>query len=204
MMKKVLQLLLLSPIILAFQCEDDITTPAFAYNDFKATITSEASISLNDVVWIDGNVSANIFDVSVNDSIFNPEPQSDTFSIHKFISPTELTNCIDAKDQFEIIIDKGTSPSDSGGCENALFTIESELDPNGLSYSYRVGLKPLTTGDYIINWNKETLQNQNRNQTIPENYPIENHPEQIGFDTCGNVSWLFYKESQREYYIHVE
>lgn len=48
------------------------------------------------------------------------------------------------------------------------------------------------------------LQNSNRNEFIIENYPIENFPNQIGFNSCGDVSWRYLNESDKEYYFKVE
>lgn len=202
MLKKKLNFLLIVPLLCAFQCDDEVES-SLVFNVFKAEVTPELSFSIEDTIWISGKTSSKAFDLSVNDSIVINNPQSDVFSIFKFIQPTAVSNCKDAIDKFELIIESGQF-SFLPLCENAQLQVLPELESNNMSYSYRIGLKPNTTGDYVISWKDGVIQNSDRNEFIIDNYPIENHPNQIGFNSCGNISWRFLNESDKEYYFSVQ
>ncbi len=194
--------MVIAPFLMAFQCDDDIED-TLVPNPYKIKVTPGSSFSTNDTIWISGKVSGNIFDRSVNDSIFNDIPQCDIFSIYKFIEPTNTSNCKDAIDQFELIVDKGRF-SFLPQCENAELDIFPELESNDMYYSYRIGLKPIITGDYVVSWQNGIIQNPDRNEFIIARYPLEDHPGQIGFNSCDNVSWRLLNESEKEYYFSIE
>ncbi|HLV15207.1 MAG TPA: hypothetical protein VKY41_08505 [Xanthomarina sp.] len=193
----------MAPLLMATTCEDDLEENTIVYNVYKTQVTPEYSFSMNDTIWISGKISSKVYDEAVNDSIFLENPHTDEFSIHKFIEPTEASNCKDAVDAFELIINKGQL-SFMPSCENGKLKAFPELENNNDYYSYRIGLKPNTNGDYVISWPNSMLQNFNRNEFIIDNYPIENHPNQIGFNSCGTVSWRYLNESDKEYYFTVE
>jgi hypothetical protein len=121
----------------------------------------------------------------------------------KFIEPTQTSNCRDALDKFELI-------NEVGGitflpiCENAQMTATPELTIDCSSYKYRIGLRALVPGDFVISWQDSKIDNENRNENIIDNYPLEFHQNQIGFNKCGNVSWRDLNESEREYYFSVD
>lgn len=186
---------------MAFQCGDDVVL--LEYNPYKTNVTPNLNFSVNDTIWIYGRTSSKVFDLSVNDSIFNDVPQDDVFSIYKFIRPTNGYNCMDAADGFELISDKGEVwflPP----CPNAHVAIFPELEVNNDFYSYRVGLRPVDPGDYVISWRDAEIQNPNRNESIIEGYPIRDFPDEIGFNSCGSVSWRSLNDSDKEYYFKVE
>lgn len=201
-MKKYLKLIVLAPLLMAFQCDDDLE-PQFIFNDYKVNITPGSNFTVNDTIWIKGEVSSKAYDITLNDSIFNETPQVDVFSVLKLITPTELSNCKDALDQFQVIFDKGQFEF-FPMCENADIHALPDLNENTTLYVYRVGLKPINTGDFVISLQNGLLQNENRNEFIIDNYPIENHPGQIGFNRCNRVSWRFLNESDKEFYFTVE
>ncbi|WP_046757090.1 hypothetical protein [Kordia jejudonensis] len=203
MKKKLLTYILLAPLLMAFQCEEDELQSTLTYNTYKVNVTMQSNFSVDETIWINGRVSSKAFDTAVNDSIFSDIAQSDTFSIYKFIEPTAVSNCKDAIDKFELIFDSG-SYSFLPSCENAQIHAIPELESSELFFSYRIGLKAIEPGDYVISWQDAAIQNTSRNESIVDNYPIENHPNQIGFNRCENVSWRFLNESQREFYFTVE
>ena len=89
-------------------------------------------------------------------------------------------------------------------CENADVLALPELDSDEASYRYRIGFKPLSTGDFVFSFRNAELRNTERNEAIIENYPIANFPGQIGFQRCERVSWRILSESEREYYFSVQ
>ena len=187
---------------MAFQCDDKLES-TLEFNDYKVDITPASSFSLNDTIWIKGKVSSQVYDFSINDSIFNDNPQVDVFSIFEFIEPTQVSNCIDAVDKFELIFDIGEY-SFLSSCENAHMQAFPALENNGSFYTYRIGLRPLLSGDFVVSWQNGLIQNENRNEFIIGRYPIEDHPNQIGFNSCDNVSWRFLNEPEKEYYFSIE
>ncbi|WP_340201735.1 hypothetical protein [Ascidiimonas sp. W6] len=202
MFKKVLKFIVIIPFLVAFQCDEELESD-ITFNDYTVNITPQSSFSIDDTIWISGIVSSQAYDSSINDSIFYDRYQGDVLSIMKLIAPTELSNCIDAIDNFELIVQLGEI-SFFPRCENAEMTVTPELSSDNLSFRYRIGLKPLGTGDFVISWQNSNLQNENRNESIIDKYPIENHPNQIGFNKCGKVSWRLLDESNKEFYFSVE
>lgn len=203
MFKKTLKFVLVAPLLMAFQCEDEFEESTLVFNLYKVNVTAQSNFSLNDTIWITGSVSSKAFDLTLNDSVFAENPQSDIFSIYKFIEPTEVSNCKDAIDKFDLTYDMGQF-STLPRCENAQLQVIPELESGNMFYTYKIGLKPNSTGDYVISWQDGVIRNVERNEFIINNYPIENHPNQIGFNRCDNVSWRFLNESEREYYFTVE
>jgi hypothetical protein len=201
MIKRLLKLLAVAPLLFAFQCDED-PGPMFTYNDYKVKISPSSSFAINETIWIEGRVSSQVYDLGTSDSIFMESPLPDVFSVFQFIEPTELANCKDALDKFAFVIDIGEY-SFLPRCENATVQALPVLDDSEVFYSYRLGLKPLEAGDYVVSWQSSALQNTNRNEFIIEQYPIENHPDQLGFNSCGNVSWRNLDESAREFYFSV-
>lgn len=198
----ILRIILLAPLLMAFQCDDEIES-TLIFSDYKTSITPAASFSTNDTIWIKGIISSKIFDTAVSDSIFNEDPQVDVFSVFKLIPPTEISNCKDALDEFELIFDIGDY-SFLSACENADIQALPSLNSDTTLYTYRLGLQPLTTGDFVISLQNGILQNEDRNTDIIENYLIENNPNQIGFDRCGSISSRILNDSDKEYYFTVE
>ncbi|TPV33501.1 hypothetical protein FJ651_10485 [Paucihalobacter ruber] len=202
MKKCIIQLILLSPFLMAFQCDEEEESQLF-FSSYKATISAQSNFSTGETIWIEGRISAQAFDTAVNDSVFAEQPEPDEFSVYKLMTPNALSNAKDAVGEFEIITERGEFLM-ALPCENALLRIWPELDEDNQFYSYRIGLKTNEPGDYVLSWRKGFIQNTNRHTFIIDNYPIENHPNQIGFNTCGSVSWRFLNDSEREYYFTVE
>jgi hypothetical protein len=203
MIKKLLKLLVIAPLLMAFQCEEDLLKSTLEFNDYRVQITPLSSFSLSDTIWIAGRVSSQVYDLSINDSIFNEDPQVDVFSIYKLVKPDQVSNCKDAIDKFELLFDTGEF-SYLSACENALLNALPALDNSGSFYTYKIGLRPKFVGDYVLSWQSGIIQNENRNEFIVDDYPIENHPKQIGFNSCGSVSWRYVNESEKEYFFRVE
>jgi len=208
MFRKVLRFICIVPILMAFQCDDEMENQ-LRFNPYKVNITPNATFSLDDTILITARVSSKVYDLSTNDSIFNEDPNKifNQFTLFKLIEPinTRAANTEGAIDKFDLIYDIGDY-SPRTVCENTQKTIFPELNNDNSLYTYRIGLKPLVVGDYIINWpsiNSAIVQNENRNESIIENYQIENRPNQIEFNQCGNRSVLFINETERIYFFSI-
>ena len=207
MLKITIRLTSRALLLMAFQCDDEVESQ-LEFNTYKVNLTANSPLSLNDTLWIKGRISSMIFDGAINDSIFNDNLGyvGNQFSIYKFMEPTPIANCKDAIDQFELIIDTGTYrflPS----CENAQISASPQLSIDQTQYAYRIGLKPLTTGDYLINWDyidSVFIQNENRNEALAENYPIANMPNTLGLEKCGITSSLDLNNTDRVFLFRVE
>lgn len=202
MPKNLLKILFVAPLLMAFQCNDEIDNN-LVFNNFKVNITPQSSFSTNDTIWIRGITSSKAYDLAANDSIFSERFLGDVFSIMKFMQPTQTSNCIDAIDNFELINESGEI-SFLPVCENAQLIAHSKITLDSLSYVYKIGLKPLIQGDFVISWQDSKINNELRNEYIIDNYPINDFPNQIGFNKCGNVSWRYLNESKREFYFKIE
>ncbi len=213
MFKNKLKFLWTIPLLMAFQCDDDFVY--LEYNPYKTNVTPNLSFSVNDTIWIYGRTSSKTFDPSVNDSVFSDTPQDDLFSIYRCLQPTNGYNGIDAVDRFEIISDRG-EVSFLASCTNAHVAIFPELEGNNDFYSYRIGLMPTDSGDYVISWRSGAeIQNPNRNEFIIEDYPIRDFPDEpdsymgfnsfrFGFNSCGSVTSWSLDDSDKEYCFRVE
>ena len=202
MQRILLKILAIVPLLMAFQCDDEIES-TLVFNNYKVHITPQSSFSTNDTIWIHGITSSKAYDLAINDSIFSERSAGDVFSIMKFIQPTQTSNCIDAIDNFELI-SQINEITFLPVCENAQMTVHPEITSDSLSYRYKIGLKPLMQGEFVISWQNSKIENEFRHEYIIDNYPIDNFPNQIGFNKCGNVSWRYLSESEREFYFSVE
>ena len=199
---RLLKILCFVPFLMAITCEEDLE-PQFVFNNYKVSISPESRFSINDTIWITGRVSSNVLDITANDSVFGIEPLADVFGVFELIDPTEVSNATAALDQFELVFDRGDFDF-IPICENADVVARPVLDLTESFYSYRIGLKALNRGDYVISLQSGILQNTNRHESILEDYPLPNFTGQIGFDRCGRPSWRSLNESDREYYFIVE
>ncbi|XLS27802.1 hypothetical protein ACJD0Z_11410 [Flavobacteriaceae bacterium M23B6Z8] len=201
-MRKKLGLLgLLSLFLMAFQCDEE-SDRNLRFNNFNVSVTPESVFTVDETIWIEGTVSARAFDLDLQDSILEDFDQADDFSVYKLITPNGVSNAKDALDDFELIFDMGDI-SFSPSCENGLVTAFPKLAKETL-LKYRIGLKPLNAGDYVISWRKAELRNENRNEEIITDYFMENQPGVIGFNSCGRTSSRLLNESDGEYYFSVE
>jgi len=200
-MKTALRLMALSLLLMSFQCHED--DHDFFQNNFKVLITAQSHYTVNDTVWIEGVISSKVFDATINDSIPLDSAPFTSFSVLQLTTPNRDSNAKDALDKFETVSDIGEI-SFGQLCANADVFLAAKLSSDQRFYRYRVGLKTLNSGDYVFVLGTETqLVNENRNESIIANYPITIHPNQLGLDRCGNLSWLFVDESEHEYYFTV-
>lgn len=201
MIKNLCKLTALACLLMGFQCDDELESE-YVYNNYSVRVTPQPTFNVNDTIWLNGRVSSLIFNLTTNDSIFTDNPNTDIVSVYKFINPTSLTNCTAALDKFELIQLVG-EVSFLQRCSNAQFFVSPELGVDSDQYKYKIGLRPLEAGDYFISWQNATIQNINRNQVLANSYPIPDQPNQLGFDTCGQVSWRYLNESKYEYFFTV-
>jgi hypothetical protein len=205
-MKCFIKYILLPVCFIFLSCggtECDCVVPKKIENFYNVSLTPKANFKINsDTIWINGIVSSKVFDESIRDSIFSGKPIKDVISVYKFVSPTKDYNSTDAIDRFQLIDDiNGIDFFES--CKNGTIIKSSILSSNGLFFKYRLGLIPKCLGSYTISFQNSKIQNFNRNINIVENYPIGDFPNQIGFISCGKLSWRKLNESEREYYFNV-
>jgi len=191
MKKGIFLLLLISPLLLAFTCDDDYNGPSLRFNEYKVRVSPQANFSTGDTIWITGKISSRVFDESINDSIFyNDTRFEDHFSVMQLVNSTKRHNSIEALRKFKVI-------SPINDVEFLNFCKSSDLYPfgtlstDGNFYEYNVGLIPMRKGDYLIVWNKRSeLSNSIINETILNNYVVEGKPGQINFTKCGRQSTI--------------
>lgn len=188
---------------MSFQCDDE-PEEVIITNNFKATV-SDVNISINDTLWITGNVSSLDFNETLGDSIPNEFNNGDLVSIYRLRPATNQSNSVDAINNFEIIEEVGQT-SRLGACPNGGLAIEGSLSDDSSQYRYRIGLKPIVEGDYVLNWDFNTsITNTDRNTEILSNYPVDGNSNVLEFDNCGIVSTLpNINDSTKLYFFSVE
>lgn len=196
-------LFILSLLLMSFQCEDEPSEVIIA-NNFKATV-STGNLSINDTLWITGNVSSQAFNETLGDSIPNDFNSVDLVSIYRLRPATNQSNSVDAINNFEIIEELGQT-SRLGACPNGGLSIQGVLTEDNSEYRYKIGLKPVINGDFLLSWNFDTtINNIERNTEILSNYPVDGNTNTIEFDNCGIVSTLLDIEtSDKLYFFSVE
>ncbi|TQD39860.1 hypothetical protein [Haloflavibacter putidus] len=93
MFKNLLKIIVVAPLLMAFQCDDELES-TLVFNNYNVQATPQASFSVNDTIWLTGLVSSKAYDLAINDSVFYNNPQADILSIMKFIEPTQTANCV--------------------------------------------------------------------------------------------------------------
>ncbi|SEB45961.1 hypothetical protein SAMN04489761_0845 [Tenacibaculum sp. MAR_2009_124] len=204
MFKNILKLLASTTLLMAFQCNNEEPLPTLKINKYRVNITGQSSFSISDTIWIEGTVSSKAYYEEINDSIFFDAHQENRLKIMKFIQPTQNVNCIDARDNFQIIRNVGVINVDSF-CETKRIITYAEISEDSLFYNYKIGLKPLTQGDFFIYCHESIIHNENRNEFIMEHYRIDEFSNQtIGFIQCGSTAWIDTTNSESYFYFKVE
>ncbi|AFL81559.1 hypothetical protein Aeqsu_2096 [Aequorivita sublithincola DSM 14238] len=198
-MKTAFKLLVLSFFLMAFQCDDE---DELIYNNFKISVTPQATFSLQDTIWIEGKISSKIYNADTNDSIpyINP-PIQEVFYVMKLIDSNLNANSEGALEQFGIINNLGESFP--WRCDKSDLRIESVLNSQGDSYSFKIGFVPLQKADYVFSFTEGKLTNPERNENIAQDYLLSSRPDAIGFERCGEYSYRILNETDREFYFSV-
>lgn len=164
----ILLLILLGCLVMAFQCDDDKQT--LFGNNVQANLTAPADFSVGDTLWIRGQVSANVYDSELRDSVFDPSYEfSSQLSLSELVQVSpDRTNEIqisDALDRFRIINREGSSSA--GRCSASELRILTELDQENNQYRYEIGLVPREAGEYILHFYSGTgIRNNDRNLDV--------------------------------------
>lgn len=206
MKKTILRLLILTPLLMAFQCEEEEEYNTIFTNEYKAALTVQPNFNIDDIIWIEGKVSSKGFDASANDSIFLENTVIEHFNIMKLQinQSNDVSNYINstgAIGDFVIVNDIGSHYF--GVCEEASVVLISELSADELFFTYRIGIKATIAGDYFVSFRKSIILNIERNEDIFRPYQLTNNPMTIGFDLCGKSSVRRTNESDREFFFTV-
>lgn len=180
----------LSLFLAAFSCnnEDDNMQQNLFRNEFKVAISENNNFVVNDTLWINGLVSSRAFNSDLNDSVFIEISRSHQIELYKFVTPTEVYNVKDAISSFDLI-HTNHDVSFLGICSNGSLGIDSNLNMEGNLYKYKLGLRLLESGDYLINFGRQTIiQNAELNLNIANNYLMPNNNSLIGFNKCNSTS----------------
>ena len=196
---------LISPLFMAMQCGEDDAAATLSLEDVKVTISPETSLTLGDTLWIEGEVTSKAYNSESKDSIFNNLGRSNSIAVYKFVSPNLETkiNTKDALNSFQIVNELGATYK-TEYCPNADFSVESALSEEGLTYRYRIGIKAIDKGDFIITVGFQAkLLNTDRNVELLSAYALKD-PGMIGFNSCNNYTWTFIDEITNGYLFSVQ
>ena len=185
---------------MAFQCdklEDDLV-----YNNFKISVTPQANFLLNDTIWVKAKISSKIYNADTNDSIPHVNPPIDeVLFVMKLIDSNTKANTEGALEKFEIINNLGEAFL--WRCDKSDLRIEGTINSQGDSYNFKIGFVPLQAGDYVFSFRDGKLTNSERNEDLIQNYLLDSNPNAIGFERCGEYSYRFLNETEREFYFSV-
>jgi len=196
----------LAMILMAFQCEDDKQT--LFGNELKARFSDNANLSLGDTLWINGRVSANVYDSELRDSVFDPNFDfSSQFSLSKLIQvSTERTNEIEIGDALNnVVIVNRAGTSNTFGCTGSEISLNAVLPQDASFYTYEIGLVPQISGDYILHFYSGTqIVNSNRNLSILGDYPTGANNPSLTCRNCCNGFSLDVQSTENDFLFSVE
>lgn len=204
MNRKIFLLILVCPLLLAVRCEDDdYFLGNYLSNNFKVTVDAQNNLRVGDTIWVKANVSAYVFEEVTNDSVFVDFGFSDNFFVSEFVVPIGDYNVVDAVNRFEVIPKTGITYAPLN-CENSAILVDAEIDFNNTKYTYEIGLRLLTEGDFILSWSRSDLTNEQRNLELLNDYPLDVSFFQVGFLQCERISWRNVVDISRDYLLRVE
>jgi len=201
-MKRVIMLLVLLPFLTAMTCDNDYDPENAPISKiFKVSVSPESTFTLQDTIWVEGIATSRFFDATTNDSISTTDKKVQSrLNIYKFVQPNPYLTAEGAVNKFKIISITGEFEPMSY-CKNSNLQIFGELVPDAQYFSYKIGFKPLQTGDYIVDAFDGIMTNTNRHTEIAEDYPLYNHPDLILLDCSGAIGLK--PESARAYFFKV-
>lgn len=202
----ILPMILLGCLLMAFQCDDDKQT--LFGNDVQANLTAAPDFSVGDTLWIRGQVSANVYDSELRDSVFDPSYEfSSQFSLSELVQvSTDRTNEIeigDALDRFRIVNREGSSST--GRCSASELRMLTELDEENNQYRYEIGLVPREAGEYILHFYSGTrIRNTDRNLDLLNGFSTgASNPSLTCRDCCSGFS-LDVQATQSDFLFSVQ
>lgn len=202
----ILPMILLGCLLMAFQCDDDKQT--LFGNEVQASFQSNPDFSVGDTLWIRGQVSANVYDSELRDSVFDPSYEFfSQFSLSELIEvSTDRTNEIeigDALDRFRIVNREGSSST--GRCSDSELTLLTELDEDNNQYRYEIGLVPRDAGEYILHfYSGTTIRNTDRNLDVLNAFNTGASNPSLTCRNCCSSFGLDVQATQSDYLFSVQ
>ncbi len=194
-----------SPLLMAALCEKTEDLAPLVYNETKVTLSEGPNFSINDTLWISGEVSSMIFDEVSQDSIINSnETIRDIISVMRLKIANRTSNTIEAINEFDLVTRAG-SIDFLGACPESELIAKAPLTENGQAYRYEIGLVPKNSGDFVLSWLEPVdLKNSVLNTQILEKYPVNGDKNNLGLTKCGITSTILnISESKDEFFFSV-
>ena len=199
-MKTIFKILLLSPFLMATTCDDEF--PTLYANPIVSTVSPHATYNTNDTIWIQGRTSSRAYNTTTRDSVFNDvNLPFCSLRVYKLVLPENRLNTSIAIDKFGFIQAKGAFTlleSCNGG-----FAIEPELSQDSMSYIYKLGLKALAPGDYMIRTDDSTINNNNIHTEISNKYQIPQYLDYIEMTSCYGNSDIQISTAKQLYFFTI-
>jgi glutamine cyclotransferase len=195
-LRKIVLIISTSPLLLAVLCEKDNFDTLAVPNETKVSISQGPNFSLNDTIWVSGQVSSMLFDEVTSDSIRNPnETIKDLVDVLQLTEENGDSNTKEALIDFEIIVLKGVTELARQCPESKLITV-AELRTDMSFYEYEIGFVAKTSGDFVLSWEGPIiLKNDNRNTEILNSYPVKGETNFLGLTNCEITSLILDVES---------
>ena len=205
-LRKALLIFVLSPLLMAVLCEPEPDPEVILRdNQTKVLLSDGPAFTVNDTLWISGNVTSMAFDEISGDSIMNPnEWMRDIISVMRLRPAVNSSNTIQAVEEFDLVSQIG-SIDFLGVCPESELVAIGPLSETGEQYAYRIGLIPKNTGDFVLSWLEPVhLRNASLNTQILAGYPVGGNGNALGLTKCGVTSTrLDVAEARREYFFTV-
>ena len=185
---------------MATTCDDDF--PTLYSNPIISTVSPQATYTTNDTIWIQGRTSSRAYNTKTQDSIFNDiNLPFCSLRVYKLVIPENRVNTTLAIDKFSFIQTTGTFTA-LEAC-NSGFAIEPELSQDSMSYIYKLGLKALAPGDYMIRTDDSTINNINIHTEISNKYQIPQYLDYIEMMSCYENSDIQISTAKQLYFFTI-
>ena len=182
-------ILLLSPIILAMQCNDDYCGYSEPAPYVVEVDNEQSTYSVNDTIWLSAEMTSQLIDSCEpeSDSVFVNEPKlfRDGLFVLKLISPQNGKNAVNASTELEVVYDTAV-PEETSSCANA-FQFFPVLTQDLQQYKYRVGVVPHAPGTFAIVFSTTSAFSPIINLHLDLLTPFSLPEATVKFQGCGGV-----------------
>ena len=188
-MKKKILLVLILPLLIATQCDEDDVCPGLEeFQGFSITVeNTQAVYNINETIWLSAAVSSTLFNTCTDteEEVSDPSLFIDSIFIVKLVdSNTEINSQItEATTSFNI-----GSQFMFSSCNDAV-NITPVIVDDGFEFFYRLGIQNAEAGDYCIvsGWGRSTTINDGATNNLDIYEAYNNGENTLKFDNCGQT-----------------
>jgi hypothetical protein len=188
--RKLAFVLLLSPIIVAMQCDEDDDCGYFFPAPYIVDVGNDQSAySVNDTIWLSAEMTSKFLNSCEpeNDSIIvsDPEPFREGLFLLKLISPQDGKNAANAATELEVVYDIAV-PEQGISCAGA-FQFFPVLTDDQQKYKYRVGVVPHALGTFAVVFSSASTFSTATELHVDLSTPFALPEGTVRFEGCGDI-----------------